>query len=464
MIMLGGLTLFACGRFQSFSTVSLRPTVEPELFNHRQLDDIKLGKLLTAQGAARPKGEWTPRQLALAALYFHPSLREADADVEVARAAELSAGISPGVSASAEIGRASRADEGKSTPWSVTLTSGLTFETGGKRAARRARARALTLESVLRLQAAAWQLGLAAEKSATRAAGAERELLDAEGEQRALRELVVLIRARYTEGRVSLADVAQAEQEARIAMLAVAQVVRQRTESRLELARALATPLRAVDSLSITAPNSASCDGTKELRFDSLGGIALHERADVGAAMAAYAAAEAGLRLEVARQYPDLTIGPGIAWDQGVLRWLIALGTPGIAQGLNRGPIAEARALRAVEGARFALLQDSVLTAVDSAVAVCRDAMREIAASGDLVAATEQSLRLAESAFQRGETGLTEVAFARLALLRATRSAHIAAQRAREADITLESAGGIWPEGGVRWPDLETMLAIPHRQ
>lgn len=461
-IIIGCIGLAACRSFQPYTAAPISAVAEPERFDARRLDDVELGKLLMLQGAGRLDSTWTPRQLALAAVYFHPALREAAAEVAAARAAEISAGVPPDVSASAEVSRAAHADEGKSTPWSVTLTTGLTFETGGRRDARRARARAFTLAALLRFQAAGWQLGVAAERAATRAIGAERDLADANAEQRALGELIGLVRARYAEGRVSLADVAQAEQDARTATLAVVQADRQRTEARLELARALATPLRAVDSLALAAADVPRCHGEDGLRFDSLGALALRERSDVGAAIAAYTVAEADLRLEVARQYPALTIGPGIAWDQGVMRWLLSVGTPGIVRRLNRGPIAEARARRALEAARVASLQDSVLIAVDSAVATCRDASREIAAAQSLVASAEESLRLAQRAYQRGETGRTEIAFAQLALLRASRAEHAAQQRALEGAIAVEGATGSWPTGGPRWPDLETLLAPLH--
>lgn len=459
-LLVGGLWLCACGRFQPYTATPIAAMDEPERFQGRSLDDSGLARLLTVQDAALTDASaWTPRQLALAAVYFHPSLREAAAAVTAAKAAEITAGAPPDVSASAEVSRAARTDEGKSTPWSVTLTTGLTFETGGKRSARIARARAFSLASLLRLEATGWQIGSAAERAAVRAVGADRELADAESERSALAELVGLVRARYAEGRVSLADVAQAEQEARAATVAVAQLARQRTEARLDLSRTLGTPLRAVDSLVLTAGSLRACDGSAGMRFDTVDAVALRARADVGAAIAAYAVAEADLRVEVARQYPDLTIGPGIAWDQGVMRWILSVGTPGIARGLQRGPIAEARARRAVEAARVASLQDSVLIAVDSAVAVCRDASREVLATRALITTTEESLRLARAAYQRGETGRTEVAFAELALLRARRAGHLAAQRALDSAVAVEAASGVWPGDGPRWPDLSTIMA-----
>jgi outer membrane protein TolC len=445
-------TVVSCGRFQSYSPA---PVAEPSLngFVQRRLDDPALAQFLTAQNAGATATGWSPQQLALAALYFHPALREQAAAVDVARAAEVTAGTPPPLTLSAEVSRAARVDEGKSTPWSVSLLAGLTFEMGGKRAARRARARAFTLASMLRLQAAGWQLGAVdAARAAVRALGADRALADADSEHTALAELATLVRARYGEGQVTLADVAQAETEAQRALVTAAEARRARTTARLALARALAVPLRAVDTLPLRADTGRACTAAAPASFDSLGTLALRQRYDLGEALADYAVAEGDLRVEIARQYPDLTIGPGIAWDQGVARWMLSLATPGILRKVNRGPIAESRARRVAEARRVATIQDSVLVAVDSAAAVCRDASREAEATAALVEASTRSLALAQGAYARGETGATEVAFARVAVLRAVRAQHAAAERALEAATALESVLGAWPSGGPRWP------------
>lgn len=453
-------TLTACAQFQQYTPAPLaEPTVDR--FLHRNLDDSTVQRFLAAQNASGVAAGWSPQQLALAALYFHPAIREQVAAVNLARAAEVTAEALPDVTASAEVSRANRTDEGKSTPWSVSLTSGLTLETGGKRAARRARARALTLASTLHLQSEAWQIGaVTTTQAAIHAIGADREMDDAESEQRALAELVILVRARFSEGRVSLADVAQAESDERRALVAAAEMRRVRTMARLEVARSLSVPLHAVDSLALRIGGFTSCDRRASVDLDSLGTFALRTRYDMGAALADYAVAEGDLRLEIARQYPDLTIGPGIAWDQGVLRWILSLSTPGFLRSLNKGPIAEARARRAVQAVRVEMTQDSILVAVDSAAAACRDAIRATGATRLLVDATEQSLRITQASYTRGEIGQTEVAFARVAVLRATRSQHAAEQRMLEASAALASAVDVWPAGGPRWPDLVSLTSL----
>jgi outer membrane protein TolC len=452
----------ACGRFQSYEPSPI-PELRAEQFKLRAFDDTSLIAFVSAYGVSPVQTGWNPWYIGLASLYLHPALREAASQVRAAEAAEVTAGTPPELTASAELSRAARADEGKSTAWSYSLAGGLTFETGGKRSARRSRARAATLVARLQLESTAWQVVAEAEQAAVRALGAARDVGDAEAERAALSEVGVLVRGRYAEGRVSLADVAQTEQELRASALALAQAARAATDARLQLARALSLPLRAVDSLALVPSGGPDC-GTLRLGFDSIGAIALRRRADVGAAVAAYQVAEADLRVEIARQYPDLTIGPGIGWDQGVMRWLVSVGTPGILRGVNRGPIAEARAHRATEAARVTNVQDRVLVAADSAVAACGNVSRESLAATEAQQSASDALRLARAAYDRGEVGRTEVAFARLAVVRATRAVHLAQQRAREASLALEAALGGWTgDGAPRWPDLMTLPGIAAR-
>lgn len=69
-------------------------------------------------------------------------------------------------------------------------------------------------------------------------------------------------------------------------------------------------------------------------------------------AKAEYEVFEQSLRLEVRRQYPDLTIGPGYGREDGNDQWLLGVSLPLPILNANRRAIAEARAARDAAGAR----------------------------------------------------------------------------------------------------------------
>jgi outer membrane protein TolC len=94
---------------------------------------------------------------------------------------------------------------------------------------------------------------------------------------------------------------------------------------------------------------------------------ALLNRLDIRIALERYAVAESKLKLEIAKQYPDITISPGYAYEFGDKIW--SLGISGLLSMLNKnkGAIAEATQFREVEAAQFEALQAKVIN--DASVA-----------------------------------------------------------------------------------------------
>jgi outer membrane protein TolC len=431
-------------------------------FRSRRLDDPGLlayiGRVLGPDTTAG----WTEDRIALTALYFRGDLAVARAAVDEAAAGVTTAGAWPPFATEGSLSRTARPLENAESRWSESITVTATIELGGKRGARTAGARADALAARLGLDATAWQLAHDARAAELDAIAAEGDATDAAAELHAVQALTELQHARYAEGQLALSELARSENDARAAAVAVVEADREQTGARAALARALGVAFERVEALALRTTPVSSCavfdslaahEGGAPAR-DSLAVHALRDRPDIGVALAEYTAADAGVRLEVARQYPDLTLGPGLLWDQGVPGWIVNIALPSILGGRNRGPIAAAEARRAAQGARVQVLQDSVLGAVESAIAGCHGKQRLVATTDSLVTATQQSTSLADSAFQRGETGRTEVAIAQVAEARAVRTYHAAVARYIAAGATLDRAAGRWialiPRGP--WP------------
>lgn len=454
------LQLFGCGGYQQYAPAALNVSPRATRFEDRQLDSPALIHLLAAHGLAPTDSGWDSRQLALAALYQRPDLAEARAAMREAQAAEATAGVRPASNVEGTVGRAARTDQGKSSPWTLSFSTGLTFETGGKRSARTERARAAALAAALRAQATAWRVASGTREAVVTSLNAERALASARADTPVLQSLLGLLRSRYAEGQASRIDVARAEAELRTSSVGIIDATRNRTDARLALARSLAVPLAAVDSLLLRADAQFACATLDSVRADTLQALALRHRFDLGAALADYAVAEGDLRLAIARQYPDLTFVPGVSWDQGIARWLVSVALPAIPAARNRGPIAEAAARRAAQAARAASAQDSVLAAVDSSVAACREVGRTIAAADSLVTAAQRQVDLTRAAYRRGETGQVEAVLAELGLIRARRVRLDGIGRRAKASVALERAVGTWLTApSVEWPEL--MLPAP---
>jgi outer membrane protein, heavy metal efflux system len=431
LLSFGGLVgLAGCVRYHPAPQPSFDPNRAAVAYEARQLDD-----------PAGVDSGWSERQLVVAALRFRGEPAVAGALVAEAAAGERTAGAWPALGVDGNVSRTAEPVENGRSNWSGEIAATVTLELGGKRGARLARARAATLAA--RLDSEATVLGLAQDVrgAVIEVASADADARDATVEAQALARVAGLFQARYVNGQLSFAEVARAEADAQDAAVAVAEGERARVMARAALARAVGVSVSRMDTIRVRVDSGAGCDHID----DSLTTTALRARPDVGAAVAAYAVAEGDVRLEVARQYPDLAIGPGILWDEGVPGWIINVGLPDLFVGRNRGPIAEAEARRTTQAARVRVLQDSVIAGVDGAVALCRAVGSEMATADSLVREVGRAVDAARAAYDRGETGQTEVAIAELALVRARRVARVARTRRVAAGAALDRAVGRYP-------------------
>ena len=133
--------------------------------------------------------------------------------------------------------------------------------------------------------------------------------------------------------------------------------------------------------------------------------VALRGRADILGALADYAAAEADLRLQVAKQYPDLHLGPAYAWNSGNAgdnEWSLGLTLELPILDQNQGPIAEAKARRELAAAQFVARQAKAIGEIERALAGYRVAIAQLETGETLLAAEQQQERSIEAQQQAG--------------------------------------------------------------
>ena len=433
-----------------YTPAPLDPAGTAQAYNERKLDAPELTEWLTEHGA-RPQGKaWTSADLALVALYYQPGVERARDAWLAARAAEVTAGARPQPDLQGELGSATSSEVFQSR-WYASVNAIFTLELGGKRGARVVAARARTAVAETDLEEMAWRTSRAVRAVAVELAAAQERRADAElGAQRTL-AFAERLRRRYAEGTLSRSELAAVESEEADAH-AVAVREQEAVSGAIEaLARASGLPSRTLDSIPLGMDPPPTCPTTGP---DSLQALALRQRPEVGRGLAEYAVAEGELRVAVANAYPDLSLGPGFVWDQGVNRWSLLLGLPHIAFNRNRGPIGEAVARRQEAGARFSEKQQAVLEEVSAGVAACRLAVADVSGAESVREATARQAELARAAYDRGELSATALEPLELTETRALRDLHAARQRLATAGLAIETAIGAWPPGGVRWPDL----------
>jgi len=101
---------------------------------------------------------------------------------------------------------------------------------------------------------------------------------------------------------------------------------------------------------------------------------ALLNRIDIRRSIANYAATEAEIKLQVAKQTPDIILSPGILFDFGDSIW--SLGFSSLLNTLNKNTVLidEAKQLRAIEGAQFEDLQATIITRINQTLVRYRSA------------------------------------------------------------------------------------------
>jgi cobalt-zinc-cadmium efflux system outer membrane protein len=305
-------------------------------------------RLANAEG--RPGAAFDPSDgLTLAeaepvALVFNRDLRLARLEANVSRATAENAGLWDDPVLGVDI---ERVISGVPDPWVVAGTVGLTIPISGRLAVERAHAGAEYAAELQRLVAQEWstraalrelwvQWSAQAERLRLAREHAERLLLVAslaEGQAAAGAMTGIEARLFRVELAGSEADLAAAGARVRELELQLRDLLGLSPEAPVELVESVAYTPRSDEPMWLAA---AMEEGNAEL----------------AAVRSEYEASEESLRLEVRKQYPDLTIGPGIGTDQGDERVLLGVQLPIPLWNRNRQGVERAMAEREVARGR----------------------------------------------------------------------------------------------------------------
>jgi outer membrane protein, heavy metal efflux system len=391
-----------------FEPAPLSPAESAAALENRSLADPGLRslfeKVLPNPPEQWPLEKWDLTALTLVALYFQPSLDLARAQSQVAQAGVATAGARPNPTLSFLPQYVSNTDAGVGpSPWLATVSLDWPIETAGKRGYRIERAQELASAAELALDNAAWQVRARVRAQLLDFVAARERALRLAEEVASEEQVVALLEERVRLGAASQAELAPARLAALQSSADLAEVERQRAEAWVRFAEALGLTPRALEGIEI----DFSVD--TELAGGALAGLSpeeirregLQNRADLKAALAEYEATQSALQLEIARQYPDVRIGPGYEYDQGLNKWaVVGISVELPVMNRNEGPIGEAQARRSEAAARFVALQAQAIAEIDRALAnqeAAREALRRseslISAEHDRVRATEQALR-----------------------------------------------------------------------
>ncbi len=180
-------------------------------------------------------------------------------------------------------------------------------------------------------------------------------------------------------------------------------------DAKSALAVAIGVPTAAIDGAEFSWPEMDTLPSADSLSVDQIQRDAVLNRLNIRRALVQYAAAEADLHSEIAKQYPNFNLGPGYTYEERDSFFTVGFSTSLPIFNRNEGPIAEAEGRREQAAAAFLQTQAQVIGNSERAFAVYKAALRAFIQ-------TESSYQLQEFQLQIVEHNISAGADDRLSL------------------------------------------------
>jgi outer membrane protein TolC len=364
-----------------------RSLADPEL---RAFEELYLKQSFSSW----PPKAWDLRTLSVAAIYFSPTIDFARARLALADAAIVTAGARPNPT----LGIA----PGIPSPYLLTLDFAIPIETAGKRGYRVQSAHNLDLAAQLDLADSVWTVLIGVRLALLNYLVASRNLELARSEEQARTDQIKILEQLLSAGELTRFDVDLARIELSKVTAALQAGEGQLAQAKAALAAALGIPLAGLQGAEFSWPDLEAPPPAESLSAKEIQGEAVLNRLDVRRALAQYAAAEADLQLEIAKQYPDINIGPGYTYEERNSFFTLGFSSSVPVFNRNQGPIAEADARRKEASAAFLQTQAQVVAKSERAFAVYTFALRELAEAESLYLLQDTQLQSIQQAIRAG--------------------------------------------------------------
>ncbi|WP_432258070.1 TolC family protein [Cupriavidus sp. TMH.W2] len=447
-----GLLLTACA-FDRYDPRPLSTASVADAYTARSLQSPELHEFIQRHypraAEVWPPNQWDLESLTLAALYFNPELEVSRSRLATTEAAVTTAAQRPNPTLQLPFQRTLN-PKGGDSPWTLGIALDIPIETAGKRGYRIDEATHLSSAARFQVANIAWGVRnqLRSQLLNLWFASERTQLLQQQLELD--QRTVAMLERRLAVGDASPWEVNQQRLMVMQAQTDLLAAQRQAIAARVQVAAVLGLRASALDTVDLDLTEFVQA--YPALPSQTIRLQALLNRADVQAGLAQYEASQAALQLEVAKQYPNIHLGPGYTFDQGARK--LGFDFAGLVLPVfnrNEGPIAEARSRRLEAEARVKQLEAQAFSETDGAIAayqVTRDIVRQneaqLAVQSRQLAATRRSFDIGQvDRLALTLAGRTELA-ARIALGDATFQMQQAVGRLEDAmqrPLTAQATG-----------------------
>lgn len=413
------IVFVACG-FQQYVAKPIDASAVAHKIDNRRPNDSQFHQFLINNGYSPEQlsiQQWGLDELIYCALFFHPSLDVARAQWRAAEAAKLTAAEKAKPTINGNIAKSNNANDDIS-PYALGLSIDIPIETANKRNIRIENAEHLSLAARLRIAQMAWQLRNQVAQSLYEYQFNQQQIKLLSTEQSQRQGIVAIYQKRISLGESSNIELSTAKLQLQTVTTELNAKQRNQLVLLSKLANSLGLSISQLAKMpladTVNIEPLASSQINNQATPSGIQSHALLNRLDIRIALERYAATEAKLKLEIAKQYPDISISPGYAYEFGNQVWSLGLSSLLTLLNKNKLAIAEATQLREVEAAQFEALQASVISEVNVANAKLAQANQILENQKNLHQQQQQNTQRMEHRLSAGEIDRLELTYARL--------------------------------------------------
>ena len=370
---------------------------------------------------------------------MNPRIAEARAHAQSAEASARAARAGPSITLTLTAEYARNAAE--SSPWLYGVTSDAPLDLGARRTTRVNAAAFSSIGARYDYAETVWAVRMALRRALAERFLTAREVQTGE-ELNAIRtRQLAALHARFEGGEAARADLERVRTEAAGDSRRLTDAQARLTAARIALADALGVSLASLNTVPLTWSEFDAPVAFNAARTEAMRRAALLARADILRTVAAYDRSEADLRGEIARQWPELHVGPGYTWERGLVKLPLSISLTLPPLDFNRNAVAAAEARRAEAGLHLEAVVAAAQSSIDATIAEqsAADASLARVRGADLLGA-HRAADQADEEIVAGAIDRVDWCAAQISLRLAQLAELDALRRVHAADAALEDA------------------------
>lgn len=413
--------LSACA-YQEYEPQAISSNQTITQLNSRNLGEPGFKKFMLENGVTTQSDpQWNFETLYLTALYFNPQLQADFAGFKFneAQARTFLQRQNPVLNLPLEHHSETAGDL---SPWLIGLIFDFIYERPAKLQAKQDKADAEIQAALIAVSQSVWELRSDVKQAWIKYTAALTLDSFIKDELTILEESLEILKKQLELGQTSNFEVSNTRLELQRLKLESSNHQTAISDDYHDLLALLGLPIEKMQAYAFTPASDdvlPEIDSTSQLDIQNL---ALHERYDVRQALFEYQAHEAALRLEIEKQYPDITLSPGFIFDQNDKIWALAASWVLPVFHHNQAQINEALAKRHLLQKQFQVLQSNLIYELAKYHHHYMTQVNSLKQADALVTELKNREEAYQKQYDSGYTGELDLLRSRLETLRAKRA------------------------------------------